>query len=178
MVQRWNRPTRCSSVLAGCIAAAGACGDPTIDSVIDGLGPEQRGVPQGPTHRPGQPCVTCHQGAGPGEPSFSLGGTVYQDDAQLLPLQGASVELADAEGRVFSTLTNCAGNFYVEADDWQPTFPVWVQVRLGDLVTDMETPIYRERSCATCHAAVPSPELTLPVYLSEDPLGLPVEDCR
>ena len=30
-------------------------------------------------------------------------------------------------------------------------------------------------SCATCHATVPSAELALPVYLSEDPLGVPVE---
>lgn len=174
MTQHWARSRH---LRGGWLCLALACADPSVDAVVDALGPEQPGVPQGPLHRPGQPCATCHQSAGPGSPDFSLAGTVYQDEVELLPLEGVAIELVDSDGREHSTSTNCAGNFYIESDRWQPTFPVWVRLRYGDLVIDMETPIYRERACATCHADPAGPDRTTHVFLSEDPLGLPVTGC-
>ena len=62
------------------LIAAGAvfaCGDPTHDRAVEVLGGEAPGVPEGPLHRPGQPCVTCHGDSGPASGEFSLAGTVY-----------------------------------------------------------------------------------------------------
>jgi hypothetical protein len=134
-------------------------------------------VPQGPEHRPGQPCVTCHHGSGPGSPELSLGGTIYQDRDQALPLEGATVNFLDALGRQRSAITNCAGNFYIEAEDWRPRFPVWVEVQLGTESIAMETPIQRDGACASCHADPPGPDSAGHVYLSEEPLDLPVGGC-
>lgn len=161
-------------IAAGC---AIACVDPAISRVVDRLGPERAGVEQGPEHRPGQPCVTCHHASGPGSPEFSLGGTVYQDQQRALPLEGATVEFVDALETRYSAFTNCAGNFYVEADDWQPTFPVWVQVSHGDEAIEMETPIYRDGACASCHADPAGPASAGHVFLSEEPLDLPPGVC-
>lgn len=156
-----------------------ACGtDPTIGVVVDGLGPEQRGVEQGPEHRPGQPCVTCHHGSGPGSPTFSLAGTVYIDQEQSLPLEGASVDFVDAASRRYSVLTNCAGNFYIQEGSWQPRYPVWVQVAFGTESIAMKTPIQREGACATCHADPAGPDSAGHIYLSEEPLDLRPGDCQ
>jgi hypothetical protein len=161
------------------VALAPGCGtDPTLGAVIDRLGPEQRGVPQGPEHRPGQPCVTCHHGSGPGEPEFSLAGTLYVDRDRALPLEGASIELIDAREQRRTATSNCAGNFYIEADDWQPQYPVWVEVRFGAISIAMETAIQREGACATCHSDPPGPGSAGHVYLSEEPLDLPAGECR
>lgn len=165
-----------SSTLALCCASCGT--DPAIEAVAAHLGPEQRGVPQGPQHRPGQPCVTCHHGSGPGDPEFSLAGTIYIDREEALPLEGASVSFIDARGRQHSVSTNCAGNFYINADDWEPHFPVWVEVRFGDEAIAMKTPIQRDGSCATCHADPAGPSSAGHVYLLEEPLDLPAGSCQ
>jgi hypothetical protein len=160
-------------------AVCAGCGtDPAISAVADGLGPEQPGVPQGPEHRPGQPCVTCHHGSGPGDPEFSLAGTVYVDRDRALPLEGATVEFLDALERRHTATSNCAGNFYIEADDWQPRFPVWVEVRLGAIAIAMETQIERDGACASCHSDPAGPGSAGHVYLSEEPLDLPAGECR
>jgi len=166
----------CSALLGVWCASCGT--DPTISAVADRLGPEEPGVPQGPEHRPGQPCVTCHHGSGPGEPAFSLGGTIYVDRDRALPLEGASVEFVDALERRRTATTNCAGNFYVEADDWQPQFPVWVEVRFGEESIVMETLIQRDGACATCHFDPAGPDSAGHVYLSEELLDLPVRGCQ
>ena len=167
----------CVPLLALAFWCNGCGTDPTISAVADRLGPEQPGVPEGPTHRPGQPCVTCHHGSGPGEPAFSLAGTLYVDRDRALPLEGASVELVDALERRRSVTTNCAGNFYIEADDWQPRFPVWVEVRFGAESIAMETPIQRDGACATCHFDPAGPDSAGHVYLSEELLDLPAGGC-
>lgn len=165
----------CAALLAVWWTGCGT--DPTISDVTDELGPEQRGVPQGPTHRPGQPCVTCHHGSGPGEPELSLAGTIYVDRDRDLPLEGASVRFADALGQRRTATTNCAGNFYIEADNWRPSFPVWVEVRLGAEAIAMETPIQRDGACASCHSDPAGPDSPGHVYLSEEFLDLPAGEC-
>lgn len=164
------------STLALCCASCGT--DPTIAAVADRLGPEQRGVPQGPEHRPGQPCVTCHHGSGPGDPEFSLAGTIYLDRDRTLPLEGASVSFSDALERRYTATTNCAGNFYIEADDWRPRFPVWVEVQFEGEAIAMETAIQRDGSCASCHTDPAGPSSAGHVYLSEEPLDLPAGSCQ
>jgi hypothetical protein len=115
-------------------AVLGACGDPTHDDAVAALGPEASGVEPGPTHRPGQPCLTCHGGSGPGGTTFSIGGTAYETQTVPLadggapppsaPLVGATVQLTDSLNSTHSTPTNSVGNFYIALSDWAPTAPI------------------------------------------------------
>jgi hypothetical protein len=128
------------------LALASACGDPTHDDAVAALGPEAPGVSPGPTHRPGQPCLTCHGGLGPAGQQFSIGGTAYENQRLPAPdgaaapasppLVGATVQLSDSSGltdasdgaspasATRTTTTNSVGNFFILESDWAPTFPV------------------------------------------------------
>ena len=62
-------------VLGGtCLAASlvWACGDPVHDARVAALGDERPGVPAGPNHRPGQPCLACHGGDGPSDVELAV----------------------------------------------------------------------------------------------------------
>jgi hypothetical protein len=154
------------------------CGDPALDARVDALGPEAPGVEQGPEHRPGQPCATCHRDSGPGSPNFSVAGTVYQDAERILPLVGARLDFVDSMARRYTVHSNCVGNFYVEMDDWRPRCPLWVRLTFGELGVAMQTPIHRERSCAECHAEPSGPDSLGHVYLSEAPLDPTPGGCE
>jgi hypothetical protein len=88
------------------------------------------------------------------------------------------VEFVDAREQRRTATSNCAGNFYIEADDWRPRFPVWVEVRFGAESIAMATPIQRDGACATCHSDPAGPGSAGHVYLSEEPLDLPAGQCR
>ncbi|MGE0323787.1 MAG: hypothetical protein AB7K71_38460 [Polyangiaceae bacterium] len=164
-------------VVVGLSALSAGCTDPTIAKEQDSLGPEQAGVPRGPTHRPGQPCVHCHQSGGEGSPNFSIAGTIFQDKDRQLPIDGALVSLVDSNGDSWSVRTNCAGNFYVTESEWQPQFPVWSSVSWSDIHVDMETPIYRDGACAGCHDLKAGPDSPGHIYVSETPIAAP-GGCR
>ncbi len=124
-------------VLATLAALDAGCADPVHDAEVTALGPEAPGVSPGPTHRPGQPCLTCHGGEGPGGLTFVTAGTVYAYPYGVTPKQGVSggvVHLVDANGSGFDATTNSVGNFYVTTDQWSPTFP------LGGLSQDAGPP--------------------------------------
>lgn len=106
---------------------------------------------EGPLHRPGQPCTTCHGGAGPGEPDFVLAGTVYAKIDSEEPAAGASVTVTDVNGAARSFGTNAAGNFYVTRTEWDPVFPLRVAVAYGDAKKEMLTSIRRDGGCGRCH---------------------------
>jgi hypothetical protein len=164
-----------------------ACGDPVRTNAIDALGDEKPGVPAGPRHRPGQPCVLCHDGSGPGNTVFSFAGTVYQTPSLKVPLGDALVKFIDAAGKKYQTGANCAGNFFVMKAEYEPTYPVWVKLVFGFQVTPtnphepiehaMGSPIYREGSCASCHADKPGAESVGRVYFLPDGAPLPTEPC-
>lgn len=139
-----------SALCAGASLVAG-CADPVLQEQIDALGPETPGVPEGPLHRPGQPCVTCHREGSIAEP-FSVAGTIYQYEDEAVPLRDALVTLRDSEGRGHVTATNCVGNFFVLPGDFRPAYPISVSVAFGDSEARMTSLIYREGSCAQCHA--------------------------
>src|SRR5262245_52180936 len=96
-------PWRAFSALAAAAMLLGlaACEDPVRDNRIDALGPEEPGIPEGPLHRAGQPCLACHNGEGPGENVFSVAGTVYQTNEELNPLPGAVLHFTDSTLRTF-----------------------------------------------------------------------------
>lgn len=166
-----------------------ACADPVRQESIDALGGEQPGVPKGPLHRPGQPCNVCHDGKGPGSSVFSFAGTIYQhpSPSPKIPLANALVKLIDSAGKRYDTGTNCAGNFFVMEADFAPSFPVWTKIVFGFQVLQdgsrtpfehaMGTPIYREGSCAKCHADAVSAESAGRVWVVPEAVPLPTETC-
>ncbi len=171
--------------LAGVVLAlAGAgCNNPVTDDEVALLGPEVAGVPPGPLHRPGQPCLVCHGGYGPAALVFGTAGTVYQDSTDPFPLVSGTVQLTDANNVVTLAETNCAGNFFLEAVDWVPTMPVHVQVAYGGLHTQstnacnssanacvqMLSHMGKETSCAQCHTGQSTYDSVGQVYLNSSP---------
>lgn len=59
------------NVRAFVVILAAAC-DPVRSDAVAALGGEAPGVPHGPTHRPGQPCLLGHS-------NFAVAGTVFTD---------------------------------------------------------------------------------------------------
>jgi hypothetical protein len=124
-------------------------GDPAKDTLVKSLGPEN-GSP-GPTHRPGQPCLTCHD--------FAVGGTVYLQQGKPDPLVAAQIDILDLGGSVAcTTTTNAAGNFYLKQKECVMPMPAKARItrpspdpKMMPDVAEMVTRIGRDGSCATCH---------------------------
>jgi hypothetical protein len=149
--------------------ALAACTDPVRAQAIAALGGEEAGVPPGPLHRPGQPCLVCHDG---GEASrFSVAGTVYARAEGTVPVARVTVELLDTDERAFKATTNCAGNFFVRPGDFVPQYPLWVTLAVGEQRLDMESPVFRDGSCASCHGDPKGPASAGHAYflLDENP---------
>jgi len=167
--------------VAGCSLATPACGDALRDQAIASLGPEDPRVPPGPLHRPGQPCLLCHQegGVAPDSSTFSVAGTVFVDATAQRPAPGVSVIILDRAGGAFTAATNCAGNFFVRPESFIPSYPMWVTLRAGSVQRDMDSASYREGSCAACHAGARGPASAGPVYLINDPtVEVPPPQCH
>jgi hypothetical protein len=147
-----------------------ACQDPIHDQEIEALGGERDGVPKGPMHRPGQPCLVCHNDSGPAQMVFSLAGTVFQGDATqkaagTAPASDVLVHFRDSAGHEYSTGTNCAGNFFVQPTDWSPSFPVAIWLEYAGRLSTMVSAAFREGSCAKCHKlSGPAADSPGPVY--------------
>jgi hypothetical protein len=162
------------------VAALSACSDPVHKHQVDALGGEQPGVPAGPLHRPGQPCLACHGEYGPANSEFAFAGTIYADSIGKIPLPDAKVTFVDVKGNMHETGANCVGNFFIMKGDYKPEPPVWTTVIFGTMPgmmmedvpisKDMTSPIYREGSCATCHADPPGVDAVGHVFLNEDPI--------
>jgi hypothetical protein len=161
----------CALGAAGALGLlAPACGNPVTDSQIDALGGETPGVEEGPFHRPGQPCLLCHNDYFGAEPSFIVGGTVFADLQSFKPVENVEVVLTDSIGETRTAVTNCIGNFYITKESWNAQFPLAVEIRYpagynadGTPQTDadknvvrkvkaMGSVISRDGSCATCHS--------------------------
>jgi hypothetical protein len=154
-------------------SAFAACGDPVHDNGVKALGGETNGVGPGPLHRPGQPCLVCHGGAGPGSPEFAVAGTVFKtlDGRDFLP--GADVTLTDTAGREVTLRTNQNGNYYIPAEQWTVAYPMHVKVTYKGKVAEMKTHVGRDGACATCHVDPVSQSTVGHVYLVADPKDFP-----
>jgi hypothetical protein len=148
------------------MASTAACADPVREQAIAALGGEAEGVEPGPLHRPGQPCLVCHD-SGKASP-FSVAGTIYARAEGRAPVNRVTVQLIDSQGRHFDALTNCAGNFLVRPDEFTPHYPLWVTVAVGDQKIDMESPVFRDGSCASCHGDPKGPASAGHAYLLLD----------
>ena len=173
---------RVAATLVGGAGLLGATNcDPVQDSLVASLGPEAPGVPVGPNHRPGQPCLACHREGGEAKSVFSIAGTIYREKGAALALGEVEVELTDMTGHKVVARSNCAGNFYLSPAAFIPTYPVWVVLRSGSHSIEMESPIYREGSCATCHVEPPGPMSAGAVFLTDEPAKaalFPPTPCR
>lgn len=148
-------------------AAALTC-DPVYDDAVAALGGEMPGVPRGPLHRPGQPCILCHDGSVSNPPQFTVAGTVYVSANDLVAAVDASVTLTDSLGASFPTTTNAAGNFYVLPHQFQPTYPMKVAVTYGAVTVAMTADVGRDGSCAKCHFDPAGPASPGHVYVPAD----------
>ena len=161
------------------LAALGSCSavqdvlDPVHADAVAALGPEVFGLPKGPTHRPGQPCLTCHSGQGPGKSEFSVAGTVYKTKLSTEWLEGATVTLTDAEGTIRQLTTNQTGNCLIKKSEWTPVYPMRVKVSFGGVSIDMLTHVGRSGACADCHTDPASAASAGHVYLVADPANFP-----
>ncbi|MGH7285903.1 MAG: hypothetical protein ACRELY_30665 [Polyangiaceae bacterium] len=159
-------------MLVACLGGA-AC-NPTHADQIDALGGEAPGVRTGPTHRPGQPCLVCHDGAIGDPQAFSVAGTVYEMAGGNAPARGARVDLVDANGSAFTAITNEVGNFYISPSQWSPRFPMQTQIESGSSPVVMQTLISRDGSCAGCHVDPPSASSAGRVVLTSEDGGTPL----
>lgn len=143
---------RRSSFLLGLPLALGltaSCANPVHSDAVDALGPEV-GERPGPTHRAGQPCMTCHGGDGPG-PDFAVAGTVYEVRDGATALEGVQVVLSDSAGQTQTLVSNQVGNFYMRAQEWTPTYPMFAKLEYQGTEKPMTTRIGRTGGCADCH---------------------------
>jgi hypothetical protein len=165
-----------SFVVAATLTAG--CSDPVVDDAREALGPEIIGIPEGPLHRAGQPCLLCHDGSGPGDLEMSVAGTVFKYPDSFEPLSGALVDIIDSRGTRHTAATNCAGNFFVQPADFDPVFPLWTTLRFGGAEVQMSSPIYRDGSCATCHDHRPGPASAGHVYFAPtQDIPFPPQGC-
>jgi hypothetical protein len=145
-------------------ATSGGC-DPVHDDAVSALGGETPGVPRGPLHRPGQPCLLCHDGQGTDPTAFSMAGTVFAESSGLSPEVGAVVTLQDASGLTVTATTNAAGNFYLTPSQFSPHYPVHVtSVAVGATTATMHSHIGGNGSCAGCHVDPAGPDSPGHVY--------------
>lgn len=179
------RSRTASRIAIAIVLSAGVLGlsctpDPVQHDAVKALGKETAGGPN-EFHRAGQPCGTCHQDGGNASSDFSIAGTIFAGPDNLIGVEGARVDLVDANGTSppisRPVLTNCVGNFFVLRTDWDPAFPIAVRISKGSVTRTMRSQISRASSCAECHKAeLPpvDPFGTVPhVYLfsDQDPAG-------
>jgi hypothetical protein len=168
------------------------CGDPVTDDQVAALPDEVPGVALSEFHRPGQPCLLCHGPYGGKSPEMSIAGTIFATPQQgkkpPTPVGGVIVTITDAFGDVKTKKTNCIGNFYFTADEWQPGFPLAAKIEYPDVgggkgttPAYMSTRIGREGSCAGCHRgprAEDTPGSVFCVDQDTDPFPAPGKDCQ
>jgi hypothetical protein len=120
----------------------------------------------GPLMEPGENCQGCHGGSN-AEPlyfgerrrhatTWTIAGTVFDADGGV-GVEGAEVQIKDANGFAFSLRTNQAGNFYSKET---VAFPLSACVAIGGQTVCQATPVV-SGSCNSCHnAASASPPAT------------------
>jgi hypothetical protein len=165
--------------LSAVLVALASC-DPVHDDAIAALGPEAPGVRRGPLHRPGQPCLLCHDGALHDPQRFTIAGTVYDTPSERVASVGATVNLLDANGSSAQLHTNAAGNFYATPHQYDPTFPMQVTVtgpagQMAHMQTLIEGngTIEPNGGCASCHFDPQGPNSPGHVCVTLDDGGTP-----
>ncbi len=147
--------------------ALAAC-DPVHADQVDALGGEAPGVRKGPLHRPGQPCLVCHDGAIGDPNAFSVAGTIFVNPDSKTPASGASVHLTSSNGTEVRTSTNAAGNFYLTPSQYTPSYPMKVDVEYRGIQVKMASNLGRDGSCGGCHVDPAGPTSPGHIYIPPD----------
>ena len=140
-----------------CLALLVAACDPVVADAVAALGPEDPNVRRGPLHRPGQPCLLCHDGSLGNPQRFTVAGTVFQKSGNRVAADGVVVQITDANAQRANITTNAAGNFYVTPSQYDPTFPLQVILNTSGGFVRMQTQIAGNGTtepngaCASCH---------------------------
>jgi hypothetical protein len=106
------------------------------------------GAEGGPTMKPGENCLGCHNGSGDA-PRFTAAGTVYgsADAPAGAGLSGVTVHLTGSRaGETVTLTTNSVGNFFTEAT-LTPT--IAIELTSGTLSGSMAAA--SGGACASCH---------------------------
>lgn len=151
-----------------------ACGGTTESVSTDVCVSDTRwigGSTSDPEMSPGTDCLECHaQNDGP---PLVAAGTVYavvdnasQIENDCFGLEGVAVELEGADGRLFQTTTNRAGNFYFDGEPSWLVKPYVATLRYttpeGRLIEPrMVMTLATYGGCARCHdgRAVATPDI-------------------
>jgi hypothetical protein len=182
------------SLPIGLLLCLAGCGNPVIDQKVADLPPEVSGVPPSEYHRPNQPCLLCHGPYGGAKPQMSVAGTInaipISGKKKAIGVEDVVVTITDSFGEVKTKKTNCIGNFFITADEWEPGFPLAAKIEYPtpggakDAVTPayMSTRIGREGSCAGCHdgeRSESSPGIVFCVEADSSPFPAPTsDDCK
>jgi hypothetical protein len=65
-------------------------------------------------------------------------------------------------------MTNSAGNFMLLDQGNTLAYPLWLKVRYNGVSVPMDSRVFRDGSCATCHGMQYGPDSAGPVHLLED----------
>jgi hypothetical protein len=109
----------------------------------------------GPLMMPGQNCLKCHSAGGEEDaPPWAAAGTLYDDPnaSEDQGVQGADVELTDANGWTITLHTNQAGNFYTAE---KLAFPLKAACVNKDGRRDCMDPPVPYGGCNGCHTQPP-----------------------
>jgi hypothetical protein len=71
--------------------------------------------------------------------------------APTVPAVGVEVHVLDGAGRLTVLTTNAAGNFMLQQQTYEPKYPLWVKLFYNGLSVPMNTRVFRDGSCASCH---------------------------
>lgn len=102
-------------------------------------------------HRPGQPCLVCHDGAIGDPGAFSVAGTIFEAAGSTTPVNGATIHLTDVTGATHTATSNEAGNFYITPSEFTPHYPMTATVTSAGNTISMQSLISRNGACAGCH---------------------------
>jgi hypothetical protein len=166
-----------ASLIVAFAASATSCAEPVHDLQVKELGDDPQSIPDGEFHRAGQPCLTCHGFFGPATQRFAVAGTIFSGPLKGVGADQVTVELVDSDGSQRNVPTNCVGNFFVRAEDWDPGFPIGVWLRRGDDINRMQSQISREGSCSICHKDPPSFDTPGHVHLFNQETNDPLPQC-
>jgi len=111
------------------------------------------GDEESPLMHPGDDCIACH--AEREGPKFVIAGTVmndFKDDTNCNGVEGVTVEITGADGKVLTLTTNAAGNFFQEARNGDVAMPFTAKVIKDGKERKMNGP-QSNGACASCHTA-------------------------
>ena len=104
-----------------------------------------------PQMNPGRPCLDCH---GPADrPTFTAAGTVFDafdEPDDCFGAANVTVEVEDAAGKIVSTTTNNAGNFFFEDEPFE--LPVIARVIRDGSIRTMPRFVF-SANCNDCHTS-------------------------